>query len=251
VLPCRRVGADTLPLLGLWYAVFLLSLTCHEAAHAFAAWQGGDPTAYEAGQVSLSPWPHIRREPWGTVLVPLLTFFMYAGSGSAWMMGWASAPYDPVWENRHPRRAALMALAGPVANLALVALAFAVLAGLFSAGVLVRPELELLGIDRLAVAAPGASPVFDGLARLLSILLSLNLLLCVFNLMPCPPLDGASVLAGVLPVARTLRDRLRTSPFGSMVAFVVALILFPRVVAPFVFAPLWLSVLRALYDFAG
>jgi Zn-dependent protease len=242
------VGADTLPLLGLWYAVFLLSLTCHEAAHALAAWRGGDPTAYEAGQVSLSPWPHIRREPWGTVLVPLLTFFMYAGSGSAWMMGWASAPYDPVWEHRHPRRAALMALAGPLANLALVALAFAALAALFSGGVLVPPDR--IGIDRLAVAAPGAAPVLDGVARLLSILLSLNLLLCVFNLMPCPPLDGASVLAGVLPPARTLRDRLRASPFGSMVAFVVALVLFPRVVAPLVFSLLSL-LLGLLYDFGA
>ena len=250
MLPFGRVGADTLPLLGLWYAVFLLSLTCHEAAHAFAAWRGGDPTAYEAGQVSLSPWPHIRREPWGTVLVPLLTFFMYAGSGSAWMMGWASAPYDPVWESRHPRRAAVMAMAGPLANLALVALAFAGLAGLFAGGMLVRPGPELLGIDRLAVAAPGVSPVFDGVGRLLSILLSLNLLLCVFNLMPCPPLDGASVLAGILPSARVLRDRLRASPFGSMIAFVVALILFPRIVAPYVFAPLWLAVLRFLYGLA-
>lgn len=247
MLGWHRVGADTLPLLGLWYAVFLLSLTCHEAAHAFAAWRGGDPTAYEAGQVSLSPWPHIRREPWGTVLVPLLTFFMYAGSGSAWMMGWASAPYDPVWENRHPRRAALMALAGPLANLLLVALAFAALASLFSAGALVPPER--IGIDRLATAAPGAAPVLDGVARLLSILLSLNLLLCVFNLMPCPPLDGASVLAGVLPPARTLRDRLRASPFGSMVAFVVALVLFPRVVAPLVFSLLSM-LLGFLYAFA-
>src|SRR6185503_21288493 len=111
------------------------------------------------------------------------------------MMGWASAPYDPVWEHKHPRRAAVMAMAGPLANLALVALAFVVLAGLFAGGMLVRPERGLLGIDRLAVAAPGVSSVFDGVARLLSILLSLNLLLCVFNLMPCPPLDGASVLA--------------------------------------------------------
>ena len=247
MLALGRVGADTLPLLGLWYAVFLFSLTCHEAAHAFAAWRGGDPTAYEAGQVSLSPWPHIRREPWGTVLVPLLTFFMYAGSGSAWMMGWASAPYDPVWEHKHPRRAALKALAGPLANLMLVALAFLALASLFSAGALVPPER--IGIDRLAMAAPGAAPFLDGVARLLSILLSLNLLLCVFNLMPCPPLDGASVLAGVLPPARTLRDRLRASPFGSMVAFVVALVLFPRVVAPLVFSLLSI-LLGLLYDFA-
>ena len=245
MLPFAPVGADTLPLLGLWYAVFLLSLTCHEAAHAFAAWRGGDPTAYEAGQVSLSPWPHIRREPWGTVLVPLLTFLMYAGSGSAWMMGWASAPYDPVWEHRHPRRAAAMALAGPVANLVLAGLGFAGLSALFSTGMLVPPEQ--VGMDRLAAAAAGVSPAFDGIARLLSILLSLNLLLCLFNLMPCPPLDGASIVAGLLPPARRLRDRLASSPFGSMVAFLVALVLFPRLVAPLVFVPILRGVLLSLY----
>lgn len=245
MLPCGSVAADTLPLLGLWYAVFLLSLTCHEAAHAFVAWRGGDPTAYEAGQVSLSPWPHIRREPWGTVLVPLLTFLMYAGSGSAWMMGWASAPYDPAWEHRHPRRAAVMALAGPLANLTLATLAFVTLLALLRAGILVEPEQ--LGFDRLAAAAPGAAAGLDGLARLLSILLSLNLLLCVFNLMPCPPLDGASIAAGLLPAARSLRDHLRTSPFGSMAAMLVALVVFPRFVVPLVFHPLLGAVLRSLY----
>ena len=53
---------DTLMLLPLWYAVFLLSLTCHEAAHALAAYRGGDPTAYHAGQVSLNPLPHVVRD---------------------------------------------------------------------------------------------------------------------------------------------------------------------------------------------
>ena len=60
---------------------------------------------------------------------------------------------------------------------------------------------------------------------------------------------ATAVLAGVLPPARTLRDRLRASPFGSMVAFVVALVLFPRVVAPLVFSLLSI-LLGLLYDFA-
>ena len=65
------------PALGpLWYIVFLLAITCHEAAHALAAKLGGDDTAYEAGQVSLNPVPHIRREPFGTVVVPLLSYFL-------------------------------------------------------------------------------------------------------------------------------------------------------------------------------
>ena len=54
--------------------VFLFSTTLHEAGHAFAAYRLGDPTAYEGGQVSLNPLPHIQREPFGMVLVPLITF---------------------------------------------------------------------------------------------------------------------------------------------------------------------------------
>jgi hypothetical protein len=65
---------DTLALGPLWYVAFLLSTTCHEASHALAAKLGGDPTAFHAGQVSLNPLPHIRREPFGMVLMPLLSF---------------------------------------------------------------------------------------------------------------------------------------------------------------------------------
>ena len=88
----------------LWFVVFLFSTTVHEAMHALVAWKGGDPTAYHGGQVSLSPIPHIRREPIGMLAVPLLTSLT-----QGWAMGWASAPYDPVWAERHPQRAALMA----------------------------------------------------------------------------------------------------------------------------------------------
>ena len=98
-----------------WFVVFLFSTTLHEAGHAFAAWQLGDPTAYEGGQVSLNPLPHIQREPFGMVLVPLITFAL-----NGWMMGWASAPYDPAWAHHYPKRAGVMALAGPAANLILV-----------------------------------------------------------------------------------------------------------------------------------
>jgi hypothetical protein len=104
----------------IWYVVFLLSLTCHEAAHALAAKWGGDLTAFEAGQVTLNPIPHMQRERFGTILVPILSFLLTKGG---WMIGWASAPYDPAWQQRYPRRAALMALAGPVANFILVLIA--------------------------------------------------------------------------------------------------------------------------------
>src|SRR5271169_2166132 len=101
-----------------WYVVFLLSTTCHEAAHAFVAKLGGDLTAFHGGQSTLDPLPHIRREPFGMVIFPILSYAM-----GGWMMGWASAPYDPEWSRRYPRRAAWMALAGPGTNFILMLLA--------------------------------------------------------------------------------------------------------------------------------
>src|SRR5579884_1444295 len=112
------ITPEMLAALPVWYVAFLLSLTCHEGAHALAAKLGGDPTAFLAGQVSLNPLPHIRRELFGTVLFPIIT---YVANG--WMMGWASAPFDPRWERKYPRRASLMALAGPAANFTLALLA--------------------------------------------------------------------------------------------------------------------------------
>ena len=61
---------------GCWYVVFLASTTLHEASHAFAAFRLGDDTAYRAGQVSLDPTPHIRREPVGMVVVPILYWML-------------------------------------------------------------------------------------------------------------------------------------------------------------------------------
>ena len=124
---------DTLVLGATWYVAFLFSTTCHEAAHALAAKLGGDLTAFHGGQVSLDPIPHIRREPFGMVVFPILSYIV-----GGWMMGWASAPFDPLWAQRHPRRAAWMSLAG--ANLSLTVLAgLAIHAGLWM-GLFAHPD---------------------------------------------------------------------------------------------------------------
>ena len=67
------LGLESIVLGITWYVAFLLSTTCHEAAHALAAKVGGDLTAFHGGQVSLDPIPHIRREPYGMVLFPILS----------------------------------------------------------------------------------------------------------------------------------------------------------------------------------
>src|SRR5215510_996176 len=102
----------------IWYAVFLFSTTCHEASHALVAKLGGDPTAFHGGQVTLDPAPHIRREPFGMVLVPVISYLL-----GGWMIGWASAPYDPYWAYNHPDSSAKMSAAGPASNLVLAFLA--------------------------------------------------------------------------------------------------------------------------------
>ena len=65
----------------LWYAVFVISTTFHEAAHGFAALRFGDPTARDAGLVTLDPLPHIQRSPFGMVVVPILSFIVSATAG--------------------------------------------------------------------------------------------------------------------------------------------------------------------------
>ncbi len=229
---------DQILMLPLWYVVFLLSLTCHEGAHAWAAWRGGDPTAYLGGQVSLNPLPHVQREMFGTVLFPLLSYFFVG-----WMMGWASAPYDPNWEERYPRRAAVMAAAGPLANLLLAVIAFVVLKVGLGAGWWTPPLTGGFALDRLVLAPAEGPQWLEGLGRFCSILLSLNLVLCLFNLMPLPPMDGASIVAGLSTRARELRNRLQAQPMAGLLGLVIAWTVFR-----WLFGPIFVPVVRLLWN---
>jgi Zn-dependent protease len=179
------VNPDQLAFGFLEYVVFLFSTTCHEAAHSLVAKWGGDTTALEAGQVSLNPVPHIKREPFGMVIVPVLGIAFGTG-----LIGWASAPYNPLWSQQHPKRAAWMSLAGPAANftLALVAGILMRIGMAFGAFAPVYPSPAHI------VAAVNQTGLSDGIATVLSILFSLNVLLGCFNLIPFPPLDGYGVL---------------------------------------------------------
>ncbi|HEY6509197.1 MAG TPA: site-2 protease family protein, partial [Vicinamibacterales bacterium] len=171
-----------------WFVSFLFSTTVHEAMHALVAWRLGDPTAYNGGQVSLSPIPHIRREPIGMLVLPLLTAMT-----QGWAIGWASAPYDPHWANRYPQRAALMAAAGPLGNFLIAAAAFVLMRVGLGMGVFVAPDRA--NFETIVAASTG-----DGtfVTMLLSVLLVQNVLLGVFNLLPLPPLDGAAVAGAIV-----------------------------------------------------
>lgn len=233
------MNVEFLLLGAIWYVVFLLSTTCHEAAHALAAKLGGDLTAFHGGQVSLDPTPHIRREPFGMVVFPILSFIV-----GGWMMGWASAPYDPFWAQRHPRRAAWMALAGPGANVALAILAALLIhAGLWM-GVFAHPASANF-THIVEAAKPG---VMVGPATVLSVMFSLNLLLGVFNLLPVPPLDGFGAIGLLLSEGAAQRfQELGSQMRGfSMIGLLLAWQVFDPI-----FDPIFTLALRALYPGYG
>jgi len=167
-----------------YYGVFLLSTTLHEAGHAWAAKLGGDLTAYHGGQVSIDPRPHIKREPVGMVLLPIVSVLMIG-----WPFGFASAPYDPRWAMRYPKRAAWMALAGPAANLLLIVMSGLLIYLALLANILASPHSITFGH-----IVTGSSPALDGVAFALGAFFSLNMILFIFNMFPIPPLDGSGAL---------------------------------------------------------
>jgi len=197
----------------IWYVAFLFSTTCHEAAHALVAKIGGDETASSGGQVTLNPVPHIQREPWGMVVIPILSFLVTQS-----MIGWASAPFDPHWERRYPRRSAWMALAGPAANYSLMLLAVL--------GLHFGWSHKWLHYDPVTHRG-------DFAANILSAFFFLNLLLGTFNLLPVPPLDGSTGIMIFMSEDRARRylDWLRGNSYA-MLGLLLAMVTFRYIYSP-------------------
>ncbi len=219
----------------IYYAVFLFSTTLHEAAHAWAAKRGGDLTAYHGGQVSIDPMPHIRREPFGMVVLPVISVLI-----SGWPFGFASAPYDPNWARRYPRRAAWMALAGPGANLLLIIIAAAAINIGVALGVFYSPERISFG----HVTAATGGGFMGSVALLLGVFFSLNLVLLVLNMLPIPPLDGSGALPLLLSPEATHRyqDFVWSQRGLAWIGILVAWQVFD-----FLFNPLFLAAVNLLY----
>jgi Zn-dependent protease len=221
-----------------WYVVFILSTTFHEACHGFAAAKLGDPTAYHYGLVTIDPVPHIQRSPFGMVVIPVLSFLL-----SGWMIGWASAPFDPYWAQRNRRKTALMSIAGPAANLICVFVAALIIHGGILLGFFHAPQ-TIIFTRVVAAAAPGWA---NSAAVVVSILFSLNLILFVFNLIPLPPLDGSNVLLFFLSDKAAQRyENFLYQPMNRMIGLVIAWQCFGTV-----FGPIHTLAINILYPGAG
>jgi Zn-dependent protease len=157
------------------FVVLIFSAVLHEVAHGYIAEQLGDPTARNAGRLTLNPIKHL--DPFGSVLLPIL---LYIGTGGAFIFASAKpVPYNPN-NLRYPRSGgAKIAIAGPATNMAL-----AIIFGLAL---------------RIAIY----TPINDISLELLAIVCYINILLALFNLIPIPPLDGSRVLFAALPQTPT------------------------------------------------
>lgn len=229
---------DNAALAVIWYLIFVISTTCHEAAHGLAAKMLGDKTAYHHGLVTLDPVPHIKRSPFGMVIVPFLSFAL-----NGWMLGWASAPYDPFWAQQNRKKSAMMSLAGPAANLSLVIIAALVIRIAMLLGVFQAPPEILFG----KVTKAASEGFANSAAIVISILFTLNLILFTFNLIPLPPLDGSNILLFFLKdkTARRYEDLLHNQAY-----MIIGLIIAWQIFGP-VFSVIHLAAINILYPGAG
>ena len=179
----------------IWSVPVLFAITLHEVGHGWAAKQLGDPTAEQMGRLTMNPFKHI--DPMGTVVVPLVAFFL-----SGFIFGWAK-PVPVNWGKLRNRKRdiALVALAGPGANLVMIAI-WLLLAKLFIGG---ADQNNMFAMVVVWMAWAG---------------IIINSLLMILNLFPIPPLDGSRVVYSLLP-DKLAYQYLRLEPFGLIILVVL------------------------------
>ena len=174
-----------IPQLVIYMVVLLLAISAHEAAHAWMSYKFGDDTARLLGRITLNPVAHT--DPIGTLLIPIVGFVLGAmGGGRLPLIGWGKpTPVNPLrW--RHKDLANVMvSIAGILANLLIAIIAFTI--------------LKVLIVTGLISSIPDT--LSEPVLVFLEFLLTMNVSLAVFNLLPFPPLDGSKILETFLPAS--------------------------------------------------
>ena len=190
------------------FGLLIIAITAHEFAHGWVAYKLGDNTAKFSGRLTLNPFAHI--DPIGTIILP---FFLYITTG--FIFGWAKPVPINYWALRNPKKDIIwVGASGPVANF-IFALALTLLVRLL--------------------------PLSANLSNLIVQLITINVLLGVFNLIPIPPLDGSRILSGLLPRELSLRYS-QIEPYG----FIILILLMWLGVINHIIFPLVNLILRLL-----
>jgi len=180
-------------------AILIMSAVVHEFSHGYAAYRLGDPTAQYEGRLTLNPIPHL--DLFGSILLPLLL----ALSGSPFVLGWAKpVPYNPYNLKNRRWGELIVAIAGPASNIVIALVA----------GIIFQ-----------------VAPISTSAAEFLYVVVLINVLLCVFNLLPVPPLDGSKILFSLFPKAQGMRAFLERYQF---IIFIAVLFLVWETIGPIV-----------------
>ena len=165
--------------------MLLLAISAHEAAHAWMSYKFGDDTARLLGRVTLNPVAHT--DPIGTLLIPIVNFVLAAGGTGLFLIGWGKpTPVNPLRWRQKDLANVMVSIAGILANLLIATIAFIIIKVLISAGYF--HTLQAGGLQ-------------EPIALFLDFMLTMNISLAVFNLLPFPPLDGSKVLETFLPAS--------------------------------------------------
>jgi Zn-dependent protease len=175
---------QVIPQLVIYMVVLLLAISAHEAAHAWMSDRFGDDTARLLGRVTLNPVAHT--DPIGTLLIPIVNFLIGAsgGAGGFFLIGWGKpTPVNPLRWRQKDLANVMVSIAGILANILIAIIAFIIIKGLI--------------VTRLVYSIPEG--LHEPVILLLGNMLTMNISLAVFNLLPFPPLDGSKVLETFLP----------------------------------------------------
>ena len=185
--------------------ILFFAIILHECAHGWVAYRLGDPTAKQAGRLTLNPFRHV--DPVGTILLPAILLTMRLMGVNTFVFGWAKPVPVDFTRLRHPKRDMIwVGLAGPAMNIGL-ALIFSVFFKM-------------------------AGDTVYGEALAFAVLI--NLLLAIFNLIPIPPLDGSRLVMGLLP-RKFLLPYARLERYGILIVFLLLYFgLFERIVIPII-----------------
>jgi len=173
--------------------VLVFAVIIHEVSHGYVAYRLGDPTAKDAGRLTLNPIPHI--DPFMSILLPAFLIF----SGSPFVIGGAKpVPINPMYFKNHKKDVMLVSIAGPGSNII----------------------LAVIGIAFFVVAAKVPFLRNQGVFRFFQYFILINTVLAVFNLLPVPPLDGSNILMSLLP-DEAAYNFAKLAPFGFVIIIIM------------------------------
>lgn len=211
----------------IYMVVLLLAISCHEAGHAWMSYKYGDDTAFMLGRVTLNPVAHT--DPIGTLLIPMVSFLLGSvggALGSIPLIGWGKpTPVNPRKWTNYTWGNVMVSIAGVGAN------AILLIIGIVGAKIMMTQGFGVADFFGRSV---------NPFAILVGYMMTLNMSLFVFNLLPFPPLDGSKILSTFLPTsAQPVLDVLEQYGF-LILMFLIYIGVFRLIITPFLYGLIYL-----------